>query len=48
MDEKLQIVLKKIAEVVYEQYIKDLKYGNIRISDKHLKSYRKICKKGVL
>lgn len=48
MDEKLQIVLKKIAEVVYEQCIKDLKSGNIRISNKPLKSYRKILEKGVL
>ena len=30
MDEKLQIVLKKIAEVVYEQYLKDLKNGNLK------------------
>ena len=28
MDKKLQIILKKIAEVVYEQYIKELKFGN--------------------
>lgn len=43
MDEKLQIILKKIAEVVYEQYLKDLKFGNI--PNKHLKKY---VKKGVL
>jgi len=46
MDEKIQIILKKIAEVVYEQYLKDLKSGNI--SNKPLKRYGKICKKGVL
>jgi len=46
MDEKTQIILKKIAEVVYEQYIKDLKSGII--SNKPLKRYGKIYKKGVL
>ncbi len=30
MDEKLQEILKKLAELIYDQFIKDYMAGNIR------------------
>lgn len=30
MDEKLQTILKKLAEVIYDQYLIDLKAGNLK------------------
>ena len=31
MDKELQIILKKLAEIIYEQFIKDLVAGNLNI-----------------
>lgn len=41
--EEIQIAVNKFIEIIYEQYLKDLKSGNI--SNNSLRSYGKICKK---
>ena len=41
-EEEIQIAIKKIIELNYEMYMKDLKSGNI---SKSIKSYGKIIKK---
>ena len=42
--EEIQIAIKKIIEIIYEMYVKDLKSGNIT-KDNYIPSFGKILKK---
>ena len=44
MDKQIQIILKNLAEIFYEKYIKDYKNGKLNISKNKLKPVKATIK----